>query len=112
METQNILEAQDLKNRIFNNDFDDVFEKQDAKNWLEINGYGESSQQIKMNIIFIKKQSETMDYISFWTGRDKYTFEIVYNKEKDFYKYHRELFLNLKNQFPDFSFEKVKEDSA
>ena len=49
-----------------------------------------------------------MDYISFWTGREKYTFEITYNKEKDLEKYSKELLLNLKNQFPDLDFEKER----
>lgn len=34
----NEYEIQDLKNRIANDDFESVFEKHNAINWLKING--------------------------------------------------------------------------
>ena len=41
-EPENEYETQDLKNQIHNNvGFDDIFDKENAKNWLRIRGKGD-----------------------------------------------------------------------
>ncbi len=64
-----------------------------------------------MNIRFIQKKNENLNYISFWGGRVKYDFEINCNHKdcrncKQLEICEKELKINLIKQFSDKEWEK------